>query len=200
MLHCKSASSTAAVALKATYAACHGTSTASMTALPNSALASCICLAGHPVGQRNPYADAMMIDAMFAAIDDPQHCQHILKGTHSGPKDLTEIINALCHFVHNLDVKNGLQQITQLNTLACLLMLCRWEREFSSRPDWRPKGAVAARPWYHEAERQNALSCQQGPFGMALVAQAFGVCASATACVQVCVQSCVSIEQYHQPP
>lgn len=154
-----------------------------------------LCIADHYVVQLpNPTAAAMVIQAMFAALDDPQHCQHILRGTQAGPKEkvMAKMI-AFCDVIHRPNVDGDLQQINQLNALACLVRLCQLERDFSPRPDWRPKGALTTRPWYREAERQNASSHLQGPFGMALVAQALGVCAFAT----TCVQTCVCADQYH---
>ena len=103
-------------------------------------------------------------------------------------------MTAFCEVVLRPNVDDDLQQTTQLNALACFVRLCQLERDFSpNRPDWRPKDASTTRPWYYEAEGQHASSHLQGPFGMALVAQALGVCALAT----TCVQNGICADQYH---
>ena len=145
--------------------------------LPCISMSRCGVAGHYAVKQPNPEAAALLINAIFAAANDPQHCQHILRGTQTGPEKhlMGNNMHAFCVTAHRLDVDDDLHQTTQLNALACLARLCRLERENKARPDWRPQGAVTAIPWSREAEGQHTLTCTQGPFGMDAIAQALVV-------------------------
>lgn len=131
------------------------------------------------VQKPNLPAAALLINALYAAYDDPQQCQHTLRGTQTGYEQplMGPNMNAFMVVMKTLKPNDPLQLIPQLNAVACLARLCSFELQHEGERDWRNarediKGSTLAsiRPWFNEALSKDALQC-----GMNAIAEALAV-------------------------
>lgn len=101
-----------------------------------------------------------MVNALYAAVDDDQHCQHILRGTQTGPEAHLMGHNRAAFLValKACDTQSPLQLTAMLNTSACLARLCGLEFTNKAKPDWREKGSAVATAWWKHTELNNGFA------------------------------------------
>ena len=101
-----------------------------------------------------------MVNALYAAVDDDQHCQHILRGTQTGPEAHLMGHNRDAFFValKTFDTKSPLQLTAMLNASACLARLCELELANEAKPNWREKESTVVTAWWKQAELNNGFA------------------------------------------
>lgn len=137
-----------------------------------------LCNAGHCVAQKpNLPAAALLINALYAAYNDPQHCQHTLRWTQKGGERrlMGPNMKAFMVVMRSLKTNDPLQLTIQLNALACLARLCALELHHDGDRDWMVTGddfkvltPTSSRPWFKEALSTGALQCGMGAIATAL--------------------------------
>lgn len=105
---------------------------------------------------------ALIVNALYAAIDNPEQCQHLLLGTQripEGPLPRENKVTANLA-IQAFDKHVEYQLTAQLNGIACLARLC--EQEVVHAPDWAPQRSGT--PWYDIAEAKSTFQCAIGSF------------------------------------
>lgn len=105
-----------------------------------------------------------MVDALYAALDCPEQCHHLLLGTQRVPELYLTKPNhiAINTAIQAFDRDNGQQLTAQLTSIACLARLC--ELELDHAPHWSPQGSSDPTPWYDMARAQGTFEYAIGSF------------------------------------
>ena len=100
----------------------------------------------------------MVVYALYAGLDDPEQCKHLLLDTQQLPwgevlpKSVAASINTA---VQSFDKNDEYQLTTQLNGIACLARLCDVERQ--NALDGSTSGSSHAQPCYTMATSKGAF-------------------------------------------
>lgn len=120
-----------------------------------------------PEKGHSPHAAGLVVKALYAALDCPQQCQHLLLGTQrskvpaSGDPDGISV-DAI---VKTFDRTDESQLTAQLNAIACAARLC--EMESMHAPEWTAPGAPSPTPWHDFAKSHSTFEYAMGSFMLA---------------------------------
>ena len=115
-----------------------------------------------------------MMEAFYAALDDAQHCQHVLQEAQSHPKVhlLGRNNKAFVKAFKALSGHSDVRLTAQLTALACLARLYDVEAgKSSSTPGCRARNATSSTPVFDSALGKSVFPCAVESVAQALQVQ-----------------------------
>lgn len=114
-----------------------------------------------------------MMDALYAALDDAQHCQHVLQEARSHPKVhlLGRNNKAFVKAFKALSGHSDQRLTAKLTALACLARLYDMEVDRSPKPGCRARDATSGKPVFDSALGKSVFPCAVESVAQALQVQ-----------------------------
>ena len=106
----------------------------------------------------------LVVNALYAALGDPQHCHLLLRGAQKVPGDHPPASQTMHDAVKAFDRDDGLQLTAQLTAIACLAQLCAMEARHGRRSQRIETGDPRSSAWYDRAQANGTFELAMDVF------------------------------------